>query len=326
MFLRATRLGDALETRIAWLPPLLARLLFGLAVFETGRGRWGNLAGATELFASLGILLPGANAVVVATLERAGGLARIAGAFTRFFAAGLAGTMVAALFTAHPSGIVAAQGASGLLEITPVAYLLPLSWLAVRGAGVVAADKLLRALRRRPVQARTVAWPAGERPRGRGAASGQRLPPRMARGRLRLAREDPEQRRLACAVLSCHPDARAGLRGEAEAFENGAVPKRHRDPVEGEERQEGGGGRAAPAEYIGARPRSVRGRLAPSLPVRCNLHRLDSGVAARPSGSEGRPDRRTRFFLSRHRKSGRRAEPPPGRLARGPRPSARRER
>lgn len=142
---RALSLAAFVSGALAFLPPLLTRLVIGQAFFLTGRGKLANFDNTVQFFTDLGIPAPALNAAFVSRLELYGGMLLVAGLLTRLVAAGLVSTMVVALMTADKEGFLGAlamSGDQGLTDITPVVYLLLLSWLAVNGGGLVSLDAL----------------------------------------------------------------------------------------------------------------------------------------------------------------------------------------
>jgi len=83
---RASRLGLAVTAALAFLPPLLTRLLMGQAFLLTGRGKIENFANTVSFFTELGIPMPELNAAFVSRLEYFGGMLLIAGLGTRIVA------------------------------------------------------------------------------------------------------------------------------------------------------------------------------------------------------------------------------------------------
>lgn len=143
---RAARLGLAIAGALAFLPPLLTRLVMGQAFFLTGRGKLANLAGVVQFFTELGIPMPELNAALVSRLEFYGGIALVLGLFTRLVAAGLGSTMVVALATADKQSFLEAirmTGDQGLTDIVPFVYLLFLVWLVIVGPGPLSLDGLV---------------------------------------------------------------------------------------------------------------------------------------------------------------------------------------
>jgi putative oxidoreductase len=145
---RGARLGLALTSILAFVPPLLTRLVMGEAFFLTGRGKLEHFDKTVEFFASLGIPMPGLNAAFVSRLEFYGGIALLVGLLTRVVAAGLASTMVVALATADKANFVAAlrlSGEQGPTDVVPFVYLLFLVWLVIAGPGAASLDALIAA-------------------------------------------------------------------------------------------------------------------------------------------------------------------------------------
>jgi putative oxidoreductase len=146
---------------LAFLPPLLTRLVLGQAFFFTGRGKLENFEGTVAFFTDIGIPLPAANAAFVARLEYFGGLLLVIGLLTRLTALLLSSTMVVALLTADRALFVqalAGSGEAGLTDVTPFVYLLLLLWLVVFGPGALSLDGLLA----RWVRPRDESVPAAE--------------------------------------------------------------------------------------------------------------------------------------------------------------------
>lgn len=126
--------------------PLLARLVIGTAFVQTGIGKWQNFSDTAEFFASLGLPAPALNAAFIASLEVVGGAALVVGLGTRLFAALLSATMIVALLTADWASFVGALSGSGdqaLIDVLPIMFLMPLSFLVGFGAGPLSLDKLL---------------------------------------------------------------------------------------------------------------------------------------------------------------------------------------
>jgi putative oxidoreductase len=150
----AARWGLTVTGALAFLPPLLTRLVMGQAFFLTGRGKLENFANTVQFFTNLGIPMPELNAAFVSRLEFYGGIALVLGLLTRVVAAGLASTMVVALATADKQSFLDAlrmSGDQGLTDIVPFVYLIFLIWLAISGPGPVSLDALAaRWLRLRP--------------------------------------------------------------------------------------------------------------------------------------------------------------------------------
>ena len=140
---RIQRTGLTAAAALAFLPPLLTRLVIGQAFYQTGGGKLANMDNVVAFFTSLGIPFPELNAAFVSRLEYYGGIAIILGLLTRLVAIGLASTMVVALMTADRGGFVDAlrgAGDAGLTDVVPFVYLLFLIWLIVVGPGPVSLD------------------------------------------------------------------------------------------------------------------------------------------------------------------------------------------
>lgn len=127
-------------TRIAWLGPLIVRLVVGTAFVLTGWGKLHNLDGVTEFFTSLHIPFPHPQAVFISTLEFVGGLLLIAGLGTRIIALLLSGTMVVALLTAIIPKAESVLDIPSSIELT---YLAIFVWLIVHGAGAASLDRVM---------------------------------------------------------------------------------------------------------------------------------------------------------------------------------------
>ena len=142
---RGARWGLLATGALAFLPPLLTRLVMGQAFYLTGRGKLANFDNTVAFFTSLGIPMPALNAAFVSRLEFYGGIALLLGLCTRLVAAGLASTMVVALATADKQGFLDAlrmSGDQGLTDIVPFVYLLFLTWLVIAGPGALSLDAL----------------------------------------------------------------------------------------------------------------------------------------------------------------------------------------
>ena len=143
---RAIRLGLVVAAALAFLPPLVTRIVMGQAFFLTGRGKLQNPESVVGFFTGLGIPFPELNAAFVSRLEFYGGIALVLGLLTRLVAAGLASTMVVALATADRDSLLEAlrmSGDTGLTDVAPFVYLLLLGWLIVSGPGPLSLDMLL---------------------------------------------------------------------------------------------------------------------------------------------------------------------------------------
>lgn len=144
------RRGRALALRLfaalAFIAPLVTRLVMGQAFYQTGGGKIANFANTVSFFTDLGIPLPEANAFFVSRLEFWGGLLLVVGLATRLVAAGLASTMLVALATADRDSFLEAlrgAGDAGLTDIVPFVYLLFLAWLVLAGPGIASLDALV---------------------------------------------------------------------------------------------------------------------------------------------------------------------------------------
>jgi putative oxidoreductase len=142
--------GRALTLRaaaaLAFVAPLLTRLVMGQAFYQTGSGKIENFANTVSFFTELGIPMPEANAFLVSRLEFWGGLLLLVGLATRLVALGLASTMIVALLTADRATFLEAlrgTGDAGLTDVVPFVYLLFLGWLVLAGPGAVSLDALV---------------------------------------------------------------------------------------------------------------------------------------------------------------------------------------
>ncbi len=143
-----SRLSSFLRSLAIALQPfaaLLTRLVVGWTFVGTGRGKWAHIEKISAFFAEQHIPMPGANARFIATLEIVGGACLMLGLGTRVFAALLSCTMIVAIMTADWDSFKEAfgPGEKGLLDVTPVPFLLFLLWLVAFGAGMISVDRWL---------------------------------------------------------------------------------------------------------------------------------------------------------------------------------------
>jgi putative oxidoreductase len=140
---RAAESGLRIAGTLAFLAPLLTRLMIGWAFHQTGHGKLQDLDTLTSLFRENHIPFPHANAVFIATLEFVGGLCLILGLGTRIFALLLSATMVVALMTADRDNLIQ-HFAHELTEVVPVVYRVFLLWLVLYGPGPISIDHWIR--------------------------------------------------------------------------------------------------------------------------------------------------------------------------------------
>lgn len=134
------RILDAVLGRLAFAPPLLARLVIGVVFTGSGWGKLHNLGQVTQYFASLGIPFPELQAPFVASVELVCGALVLVGLGTRFVAVPLIGTMVVALLTALAPKI---DGLGSLFGLSEFLYIALLVQLAIGGAGAVSLDHVV---------------------------------------------------------------------------------------------------------------------------------------------------------------------------------------
>ena len=133
--------GLALVEKLDWLPGLLTRLIVGWVFVQAGWGKFHNLENTIGFFKELGIPQPELQAPFVAGVELIGGLCFMLGFAARFAAVPLSITMVVALMTAHRQEI---EDLSSLFGMSQFCTIVLFFWVAVRGAGCVSIDALLR--------------------------------------------------------------------------------------------------------------------------------------------------------------------------------------
>lgn len=139
---RLAGLGLRITSALAFLPPLLTRLVMGIGLHYTGHGKLQHLDRTASFFSDLGIPFPYANAVFVSSLEFVGGLFIALGLGTRIFSAMLCGTLLVAVLTAD-RGTFVEKWPADLTDVASFVYLLFLLWLVVFGPGPVSIDRFL---------------------------------------------------------------------------------------------------------------------------------------------------------------------------------------
>jgi putative oxidoreductase len=139
---RLAQVGLKITGALAFLAPLLTRLVIGAGFYYTGRGKLGDLAKVTSFFTDLGIPFPAANAAFVSALEFMGGICLVLGLGTRIFAFLLSGSMVVALLTADKDTFLM-KFPSDVTDVTSFTFLLFLIWLVLYGPGLVSIDRLI---------------------------------------------------------------------------------------------------------------------------------------------------------------------------------------
>jgi putative oxidoreductase len=139
---RLAALGLRITAALAFMAPLLTRVVIGVGLHYTGYGKLMNLDKTTAFFTDLGIPMPGFNAVFVSGLEFVGGLCILLGLGTRIFSALLSCSMIVALLTAD-RGTFAEKWPADLTDVASFVYLLFLIWLVLFGPGPVSLDYFL---------------------------------------------------------------------------------------------------------------------------------------------------------------------------------------
>jgi putative oxidoreductase len=134
------RLLHALCARLAFAPPLFARVVIGVVFTHSGFGKWTHLDQVVKFFSDLGIPFPQLQAPFVASVELVCGALVLVGLGTRLVAVPLIGTMVVALATAFGEKITGLNALFGLAEFL---YIVLLVQLAVGGAGALSLDRFV---------------------------------------------------------------------------------------------------------------------------------------------------------------------------------------
>jgi putative oxidoreductase len=116
---------------------LVLRVVWGWGFFQAGKGKLGNLDGATEFFASLNIPAPRVNALAAASTECLGGLLLLVGLGSRFAALALTFTMLVAYATAHRDSL---GDLDQIVVQAPFPFLVASLVVLAFGPGAVSVD------------------------------------------------------------------------------------------------------------------------------------------------------------------------------------------
>ena len=151
---------------------LVLRVALG-AIFIAHGGQklfWFGIAGTTEAFMGMGVFLPQVTAPAVSLVEFFGGLALVAGLFTRLAAASIAVVMLGAIIMVHlPAGFFLPNG----IEFPLMNFAAAVA-LALLGAGAYSVDGRRAADREASRSAAAPTAPAGSPEAG--AARGADVP------------------------------------------------------------------------------------------------------------------------------------------------------
>jgi putative oxidoreductase len=131
----AQRIGTPRQAQIAL---AVIRIVAGIIFMAHGYQKFFMMGidGVTGFFTQLGIPLPGIMAIVIATLELAGGLALLLGVFARFVAVPLAFDILGAIVTVHiKNGFFVPTGVEFVLLLLSAAVAI-----AVAGPGAFSID------------------------------------------------------------------------------------------------------------------------------------------------------------------------------------------
>lgn len=143
---------------------LVLRVALG-AIFIAHGGQklfWSGIAGTTEAFVGMGVFLPELTAPAVTIVEFFGGLALVAGLFTRLAAASIAVVMLGAIVMVHlPAGFFLPNG----IEFALLNFAAAVA-LALLGAGAYSVDG------KRAVARHEARSPASTAPAGTSSATG----------------------------------------------------------------------------------------------------------------------------------------------------------
>jgi putative oxidoreductase len=136
----ADRALGALD-RVRFLAPLLGRLAVGLLFLSTGWGKVHSIPKVTAFFESLGIPLPGLNAVVVGYSELICGSLLVVGLATRLATFPLIASMVVAILTAKLGDL---HNVFDLVSFDEFTYLVVLVMILLIGPGEVSLDRFVQ--------------------------------------------------------------------------------------------------------------------------------------------------------------------------------------
>ncbi len=150
---RVTELRALALDKLKGLQPaalLFGRLGVGLVFLSTGWGKVHNIEGVTKFFVSLGIPMPGLNAIVVGWSELLCGAALVLGVLTRLATIPLVVSMIVAILTAKKDDFAKTAADGGglkylftLFAFDEFTYLVLLVMIAILGPGRYAVDAIL---------------------------------------------------------------------------------------------------------------------------------------------------------------------------------------
>ena len=127
-------------SRLAWLPPTLARLTVGWVFVLSGWGKLHHLPDIVDYFRSLGIPAPEVQAPFASGVELGCGALLLLGLGSRFAAVPLMVVMTVAIGTARLEDLTSIGALFGFIEFT---YIVLLIFVAIGGPGPLSLDALI---------------------------------------------------------------------------------------------------------------------------------------------------------------------------------------
>ena len=132
--------GKRLQTPLL----LLVRLYWGIQMAQTGWGKLHSIEKVTGFFTSLGIPLPGVNAIFIAVLEFVGGILFALGFGSRLIAFLFIGDMLVAYLTAdHDAFFSFVSDPDAFAHAAPFVFLVAALIIFAAGPGRASVDALL---------------------------------------------------------------------------------------------------------------------------------------------------------------------------------------